>query len=140
MSASLPKWASLFAKCHFRNRRHASLDNDIGPCAVDYGFDLSLLGLGHSELVKRLLEIIEKGLPLCRRDHKILVRVLHGAAGVLLRSAGSPAEHFRNEVFEARRRNAMMGLVYPWVRIEAGIDHDPVNKVVDHGGDAVDTA
>jgi hypothetical protein len=34
----------------------------------------------------------------------------------------------------------MMGLVYPWVRIEAGIDHDPVNKVVDHGGDAVDTA
>jgi hypothetical protein len=34
----------------------------------------------------------------------------------------------------------MMGLVYPWVRIEAGIDHDPANKVIDHCGDAVDTA
>ena len=34
----------------------------------------------------------------------------------------------------------MMGLVYPWVRVQAGIDHDPVDKVIDHGGDAVDTA
>src|SRR5262245_20461260 len=50
------------------------------------------------------------------------------------------AEHFRNEVFEACRGNAMMGLVYPWVRVQAGIDHDPVNKVIDHGGDAIDTA
>src|SRR5262249_41924992 len=72
--------------------------------------------------------------------HKILVRVLHGAAGVLLRSTGSPAEHFRNEVFEACRGNAMMGLVYLWVRVQAGIDHDPIDKVIDHGGDAVDTA
>jgi hypothetical protein len=80
---------------------HASLDNDISPCAVDYGFNLGLFGLRHSELVERLLKIIEKSLPLGRRDHKIFVRVLHGAAGVLLRSAGRPAEHFRNEIFEA---------------------------------------
>src|SRR5262249_30471204 len=103
----------------------------------DYGFNLCLLRFSHSELVERLLEIIEKGLPLGRRDHKILVRVLHGAAGVLLRSTGSPAEHFRNEVFEACRGNAMMGLVYLWVRVQAGIDHDPIDKVIDHGGDAV---
>jgi hypothetical protein len=115
-------------------------DDDVSPCAVDYGFNLGLLGLRHSELVERLLKIIEKGLPLGRRDHKIVVRVLHGAAGVLLRSTGSPAEHFRNKVFEACRRNAMMGLVYPWVRVQAGIDHDPVDKVIDHGGDAIDTA
>ena len=29
----------------------------------------------------------------------------------------------------------MMALVYPWVRVQAGIDHDPVDN-----GDAVDTA
>jgi hypothetical protein len=51
-----------------------------------------------------------------------------------------PAEHFRNEVFEACRRNAMMGLIYPRIRIQPRIDHDPVDKVIHHGGDAVDTA
>ena len=55
-------------------RVHASLDNDISPCAVDYGFNLGLFGLRHSELVERLLKIIEKSLPLGRRDHKIFVR------------------------------------------------------------------
>src|SRR5262249_52699495 len=113
---------------------------DISPCAVDNSFDLCLLRFSHSELVECLLEIVEKGLPLGRRDHKIFVRVLHGAAGVLLWSAGSPAEHFRNEVFEACRGNAMMGLVYSWVRVQARIDHDPVDKVIDHGGNAVDAA
>jgi hypothetical protein len=34
----------------------------------------------------------------------------------------------------------MMGLVYNWVRVKARIDHDPVDKVIDHSGDAVDTA
>ena len=32
-----------------------------------------------------------------------------------------------------------MGLVYLWVCIQAGIDHDPVDEVVHYGGDAVDT-
>ena len=34
----------------------------------------------------------------------------------------------------------MMGLVYPWVCVQTGIDHDPVDEVIHHGGDAVDTA
>jgi hypothetical protein len=34
----------------------------------------------------------------------------------------------------------MMSLVYAWVRIQARINHDPVDKVIDHRGDAVDTA
>jgi hypothetical protein len=123
-----------------RSESALGANDDIRTCAVDYGFDLCLLGLGHSELVKRLLEIIEKGFPLCRRDHEISVRLLHGATRVLLGSAGSPAEHFRNEVFEACRGNAMMGFVYPRVRIQAGIDHDTVDKIIDNGGDAVDTA
>ena len=32
-----------------------------------------------------------------------------------------------------------MGLVYLWVCIQAGVDHDPVDEVVHYGGDAVDT-
>ena len=34
----------------------------------------------------------------------------------------------------------MMGLVYPWIRIQARIDHDAVDKIIHHRGDAVDTA
>jgi hypothetical protein len=40
------------------------LDDDISACARDYGLDLRLLGLGDGELVKGLLEIIEKRVPL----------------------------------------------------------------------------
>src|SRR5262249_30303410 len=78
----------------------------------DYSLDLCLLGLGHCELVKGLLKIVEKGLPLCRRYHEMLVRLLHGAACVLLRPVGGPADHFRDEVLKACRGNAMMRLVY----------------------------
>ena len=80
---------------------HASLDNDISPCAVDYGFNLGLFGLRHSELVERLLKSSRKAFHLAAVIIRSLCEVLHGAAGVLLRSAGRPAEHFRNEVFEA---------------------------------------
>jgi len=34
----------------------------------------------------------------------------------------------------------MMGFVYHWVCVQAGIDHDPVDEVVYHSRDAVDTA
>jgi hypothetical protein len=34
----------------------------------------------------------------------------------------------------------MMRLIYPWVCVEAGIVHNPVDEVIDHCGDAVDTA
>jgi len=79
------------------------LDDDVRPRAGDYGFDLRLLGLRHSKLVKCLLEIVEKSLPLRRRYHEMLVRFLHGATGVLLRAASGPADHFRHEIFEACR-------------------------------------
>ena len=101
-------------------RSHPRLNDNIGSCAGNDSFDLRLLGLGHSELVKSLLKIVEEGFPLCCGDHQILVGVLHRAARVLLRPAGSPADHFRDEVFEACRRNAMMGFIYPRVCIQAG--------------------
>src|SRR6516165_2152990 len=66
------------------------LNDDVSPSAGDYGLDLRLLGLRHGKLVKCLLEIVEKGLPLRRRYHEMLVRFLHRATGVLLRSASGP--------------------------------------------------
>jgi len=111
------------------------LNDDVGSSAGDYSLDLRLLGLGHSELVK-----VEKGFPLCRCYHEMLVRLLHGAARVLLRPAGGPADHFRDEILEAWRGNAMVGLVYFRVRIQTWFDHDPVDEIIHYSGDAVDTA
>jgi len=45
---------------------YAPLNDDISPSAGDYSLELRLLGLGHCELVKGLLKIVDKGLPLCR--------------------------------------------------------------------------
>ena len=103
------------ALCQKRVRR--PLNDDVSPSAGDYGLDLRLLGLRHGKLVKCLLEIVEKCLLLCRCYHEMLVRFFHGATGVLLRPAGGPADHFRDEILKACRGNAMMGLVYLWVRI-----------------------
>ena len=83
--------------------------------------------------------IVEKRLPLSRRDHEIFVGVFHGATRVLLRAARRLADRFRDEVLEACRGNAMMRLIDPRVRVQTGIDHDPVNKVIHYSGDAMDT-
>jgi hypothetical protein len=44
------------------------LNDNIASGAGDDSLDLGLLGLGHSELVKSLLKIVEKGFPFCCRD------------------------------------------------------------------------
>src|SRR5262249_39978407 len=62
------------------------------------------------------------------------------AACVLLRSASGPADHFGDEILTACRGHAMVGLVAYWVCIQAGINHDPVDEIINQGGDAIDTA
>src|SRR5262249_4867486 len=124
----------------WRHDEARALDDDISPCAGDYGLDLCLLGCGNSKLVESLLEIVKKGLPFGSCNPEMLVRLLHRASRILLRSTGSPADHFCDEVLEAWWGNSMMGLVYLWICIQAGIDHDPVDEVIDHGGNAVDAA
>ena len=47
-------------------------NDDVGSSAGNYSLDLRLVGLGYSELVKCLLQIVEKGFPLCRRYHEML--------------------------------------------------------------------
>ena len=46
------------------------------------GLQLRLFCLGHSELVQRLLEIVEEGIPLAGGDLQLLMRIAHRAAGV----------------------------------------------------------
>src|SRR5258706_12344359 len=70
----------------------------------------------------------------------MLGQLLHGPYRVLLKATSGPTDHFLDEVLKACRGNAMMGLVYVWVRVQAGIDHDPVDEVVHHCGDAVNAA
>jgi hypothetical protein len=92
----------------FRDLVECALDDDVSPCAGDYGLDLRLLRLGHGELVKGLLQVVEKGLPLGRSDHQMLVHFLHGTAGIRLRPTAGPADHFRDEILEACGGNTMM--------------------------------
>ena len=59
---------------------------------------ISACSASDSELVKCLLQIVEKGLPLCRRYHEMLVQLLIRAP---CWSAGGPADHFRNEILKS---------------------------------------
>ena len=34
----------------------------------------------------------------------------------------------------------MMGLIYPGVCIQARVNHDSIDEIIDHSGDAVDTS
>ncbi len=62
------------------------------------------------------------------------------ATTIFLRAAGSPANHFGNEIFEAGWRHLVMSFVDSWVRIQVGVCHDAVDKVTDHDSDAVNSA
>src|SRR2546421_5366659 len=52
--------------------------------AVDDRLHLVLLGLGHGELVERLLQVVHEGAPLVLGDHQIPMGIAHGAARILL--------------------------------------------------------
>jgi hypothetical protein len=85
------------------------------------------------EFVENLLEIIEKGFPFGRCDPEMLVRVLHGTTGIILRPGSRPADHFCDQILKTCRRNTMMGLVYLRVRVQTRINHNPVNEVTNNG-------
>src|SRR5262249_9471885 len=63
------------------------------------------------------LQIIHKRFPFRAGDFHVFVRFIHGAPGVFLRTAGGPADHFGNQVFESRRGHAMVRFIHPGIRI-----------------------
>ena len=73
-SSSIRRCAALTEGCC----SHLHLNDNIGSCVGDDSFDLGLFALGHSELVKSFLEIVEKGFSFYRRDHQMLVGVFIG--------------------------------------------------------------
>ena len=58
--------------------------------------------------------------------------VSHRTTPVLLRATGRPADHLGHEKLEPCRCNAMVGFVHARVRVQPGIDHDPIDEVIDH--------
>ena len=122
------------------NKRILGFANyDVAVCAIDDRLQLFLLGGWHFELVECLLKIIHERVPFPGRDVQVLVRLTHRASRIFLRAARGPADHFGNEILEAGRRNLVMGFVHGGVRVQAGIIHDVVDKVIDHGRDAVNS-
>jgi hypothetical protein len=56
---------------------------------------------------------------------------------VLLGATGRPADHLGHQELEPCRCHAMVGFVDARVGVQPGIDHDPIDEVIDHGGDVV---
>jgi hypothetical protein len=48
------------------------------------------------------------------------------------------ADLFRHEVLEPRRRHAMVRLVDARIRVQPVVNHDPIDEIVDGGGNDVD--
>ena len=61
----------------------------------------------------------------------------HRTPRIYLRATSCPTEHLRDEVLESWRRDSMVGLIHARVSVQPVVDHDPVDKVIDNGGDVV---
>src|SRR6266404_7250602 len=114
-------------------------DNDIAIRAIDDLLQFRLLGDGNFKLVERLLEVIHECLPLFGRDVQVLMRLTHRASGIFLWAAARPADHFGNEILEARWRHLVVGFVHGRIRVQARVRHDPVDQIIDNGGDAINS-
>src|SRR2546428_2497411 len=116
-----------------------SAGDDVSVRALHDRYELGLLCGGNLELVESLLEVVEKGIPLLRRDLEVTMRVGHGAPGILLRPPTGPAHHFRHQVLEAGRWKPVVGFVDERIGVEARIDHDAIDEIVHDRCNAVDT-
>jgi hypothetical protein len=54
---------------------------------------------------------------------------------VVLWTSGRVGEHLRHEVLEPRRQHAVVRLIDARIGVQPVVDHDPVDEVVDDGGD-----
>ncbi len=69
-------------------------DDNVCSGAGDNRLQLRLLRLRHPKLVQGLLEIIQESVPLGGGNQQMLVRIAHGATGILLLPACRLADHF----------------------------------------------
>ncbi len=66
--------------------------------------------------------------------------LFHRAARVPLRPPARFADLFRHQVLEPRRQHAVMRLIDARIRVQPVVNHDPVDEIVDDGGNVVDAA
>src|SRR5437763_5824187 len=86
------------------------------------------------------MQIFQQVLPLLMGNHDNPMGIAHGPAGVLLRATRGPGEHFSHQELEPGWRHAMVRFVHARIRVQAGVDHDVVDQVVDDGRDVIDDA
>ena len=114
--------------------------DDVTLGALHDGKQFLMLRLGHIEFGHGVIKILTEGDPLALGDLEMFVGFAHGAASVFLWAARGPANHLGHIVFEARRADAVMRFVNRSVRIQDRVVHNPINEVVDHGGNRIDPA
>ncbi len=85
------------------------------------------------------MEVIEERCPFFGGNLQILLRLGHRAAGVLLRATRGPAHHLGDKLLEPRLGDPMVGLVDPRIGVEPRVDHDALDKVVDHRSDGINS-
>src|SRR4030095_8361070 len=113
--------------------------HDIAIRAIDDLLQFRLLGSGNLKLVECLLNVIHECLPLFGRDVQVLMRLTHRASGVFLWAAARPANHFGNEILEARWWHFVVSFVHGRVHVPARVRHDPVDQIINNGGDAINS-
>src|SRR5258707_15274005 len=67
------------------------------------------------------------------------MRLTHRASGVFLWAAARPANHLGNEILEARWWHLVVSFVHSRVRVQARVRHDPVDQIIDNGGDTINS-
>jgi hypothetical protein len=96
--------------------------------------------LRHLKLIERLPKVGDHRLPLRLCDVEVFVRFFHRPPRVL----AGPASHFTHErrhlKLQARLRHTRPRLGDGGIGIQRLIDQQPLDEVVDNGGDAVNTS
>ena len=91
-------------------------------------------------MVEGALEVGKEDLPFLFGDVEMGVGVVHVLTCIFLGTAGGPADHFGDQVFEAGPGHAMVGFIHLRIGVELRVVHDAIDEVVHHGSDGIDAA
>ena len=96
-------------------------NHDVAIGAVNDCFQPRLFRSGYFEFVECLLKIVHERFPFLGRDVQVLMRLTHRASGIFLRAACGPADHFRDQILEARGWYSMMRFVHGGIGVQAEV-------------------
>jgi hypothetical protein len=64
---------------------------------------------------------------------------LESVRSISVGAAARPANHFGNEILEARWWHFVVSFVHGRVHVQARVRHDPVDQIINNGGDAINS-